>query len=26
VMHFPHAPERTVILMMEGVGVIPTGN
>ncbi|PYV59474.1 MAG: cupin domain-containing protein [Acidobacteria bacterium] len=26
VMHFPHAPERTVILMMEGAGVIPTGN
>ncbi|HEY1263806.1 MAG TPA: cupin domain-containing protein [Terriglobales bacterium] len=26
VMHFPRAPERTVILMMEGAGVIPTGN
>jgi len=26
VMHFPHAPERTVILMMEGAGVVPTGD
>ena len=26
VMHFPRAPERTVLLMMEGAGVIPTGN
>ena len=26
VMHFPRAPERTVILMMEGAGVVPTGN
>jgi len=26
VMHFPRAPERTVLLMMEGAGVVPTGN
>lgn len=26
VMHRTRAPERTVILMIEGVGVIPTGN
>lgn len=26
VMHFPKAPERTVILMFEGSGVIPTGD
>ena len=26
VMHRPMAPERTVILMVEGAGVIPTGN
>ena len=26
VMHCPRAPKRTVILMMEGAGVIPTGN
>jgi mannose-6-phosphate isomerase-like protein (cupin superfamily) len=26
VMHCPRAPERTVILMMEGAGVIPTGD
>ncbi len=26
VMHFPRAPERTVILMVEGAGVIPTGD
>jgi len=26
VMHFPRAPERTVILMMEGAGVVPTGD
>jgi mannose-6-phosphate isomerase-like protein (cupin superfamily) len=26
VMHFPRAPERTVILMFEGSGVIPTGD
>ncbi|MBA3414757.1 MAG: cupin domain-containing protein, partial [Chloroflexia bacterium] len=26
VRHRPRAPERTVILMVEGEGVIPTGN
>jgi mannose-6-phosphate isomerase-like protein (cupin superfamily) len=26
VMHFPRAPERTVILMVEGSGVMPTGD
>jgi mannose-6-phosphate isomerase-like protein (cupin superfamily) len=26
VMHRPHAPERTVILMMEGAGIVPTGD
>lgn len=26
VMHRPRAPERTVILMIEGAGVLPTGN
>ena len=26
VMHRPRAPERTVILMVEGAGIIPTGN
>jgi mannose-6-phosphate isomerase-like protein (cupin superfamily) len=26
VMHCPRAPERTVLLMFEGAGVIPTGN
>src|SRR5687767_12431769 len=26
VMHFPRAPERTVILMVEGSGVVPTGD
>lgn len=26
VMHCPRAPERTVILMIEGSGVIPTGD
>lgn len=26
VMHRPRAPERTVILMMEGAGVVPTGD
>ena len=26
VMHFPRAPERTVILMVEGAGVKPTGD
>lgn len=26
VMHFPRAPMRTVILMVEGAGVIPTGD
>jgi hypothetical protein len=25
VMHRPRAPERTVILMVEGAGIIPTG-
>ncbi len=25
VMHRPHAPERTVILMVERAGIIPTG-
>jgi mannose-6-phosphate isomerase-like protein (cupin superfamily) len=26
VMHCPRAPQRTVLLMFEGAGVIPTGN
>ena len=26
VMHRPRAPERTVILMIEGAGVVPTGD
>lgn len=26
VMHRPRAPERTVVLMVEGAGVIPTGD
>jgi mannose-6-phosphate isomerase-like protein (cupin superfamily) len=26
VMHRPRAPERTVILMVENAGIIPTGN
>lgn len=26
VMHFPRAPERTVLLMVEGAGVSPTGD
>jgi homogentisate 1,2-dioxygenase len=26
VRHRPRAPERTVILMMEGAGIVPTGN
>jgi mannose-6-phosphate isomerase-like protein (cupin superfamily) len=26
VMHFPHARERSVVLMIEKAGVIPTGN
>jgi len=26
VMHRPRAPERTVILMVEGAGVVPTGD
>jgi mannose-6-phosphate isomerase-like protein (cupin superfamily) len=26
VMHRPRAPERTVILMVEGAGILPTGN
>lgn len=26
VMHCPRAPERTILLMMEGAGVIPTGS
>jgi len=26
VMHCPRAPERTVLLMFEGAGVIPTGS
>jgi mannose-6-phosphate isomerase-like protein (cupin superfamily) len=26
VMHFPHARGRTVVLMMEKVGVVPTGD
>lgn len=26
VMHYPRAPERTVILMVEGSGVVPTGD
>jgi mannose-6-phosphate isomerase-like protein (cupin superfamily) len=26
VMHRPRAPERTVILMIEGAGVLPAGN
>ncbi len=26
VMHNPRAPERTVILMVEGAGIVPTGD
>ena len=26
VMHKPRAPERTVILMVEGAGIVPTGD
>jgi hypothetical protein len=26
VLHRPRAPERSVILMMEGAGIVPTGN
>jgi mannose-6-phosphate isomerase-like protein (cupin superfamily) len=26
VMHRPHAPQRTVILMVERAGIVPTGN
>jgi mannose-6-phosphate isomerase-like protein (cupin superfamily) len=26
VMHRPHAPEKTVILMVEGAGIVPTGD
>jgi mannose-6-phosphate isomerase-like protein (cupin superfamily) len=26
ILHRPRAPERTIILMMEGAGVIPTGD
>ena len=26
VMHRPRAPERTVVLMVEGAGVVPTGD
>jgi mannose-6-phosphate isomerase-like protein (cupin superfamily) len=26
VMHFPHARGRSVVLMMESAGVVPTGN
>ena len=26
VMHFPHARGRTVVLMVEKAGVVPTGN
>jgi mannose-6-phosphate isomerase-like protein (cupin superfamily) len=26
VMHFPHARERSVVLMVEKAGVVPTGN
>jgi hypothetical protein len=26
IMHRPHAPERTVILMVEGAGIVPTGD
>src|SRR5688572_24305582 len=26
VMHRPRAPERTIILMVEGAGIIPTGD
>jgi len=26
VMHFPHARERSVVLMVERAGVVPTGN
>jgi mannose-6-phosphate isomerase-like protein (cupin superfamily) len=26
VMHCPHAPEKTIILMIEGAGVQPTGD
>jgi hypothetical protein len=25
-MHRPRAPERTVILMVEGAGIVPTGD
>jgi hypothetical protein len=25
-MHRPRAPERTVVLMMEGAGIVPTGD
>ena len=26
VRHCPHAPEKTVILMVEGAGIVPTGD
>jgi mannose-6-phosphate isomerase-like protein (cupin superfamily) len=26
VLHRPHAPERSVILMVEGEGIVPTGD
>ena len=26
VMHRPRAPQRTVVLMMEGAGIVPTGD
>jgi mannose-6-phosphate isomerase-like protein (cupin superfamily) len=26
VMHRPRAPERTIILMVEGAGIVPTGD
>src|SRR5262249_481686 len=26
VMHRPHTPEKTVILMVEGAGIVPTGD
>ncbi len=26
VLHLPRAPERTVILMVEGAGIVPTGD
>jgi len=26
IMHRPRAPEKTVILMMEGAGIVPTGD